>query len=184
MGKGVLTAKQQRFVDEYLLDLNATAAYKRAGYAPKDADVAGPRLLGNVGIAAAVAAAIAARSARTLVATDRVLREHARMAFVNVRDLFTPDLQLVPLRELAEDDSAAIVGLKVKRTATSTTNEKGHTVDTVVTTADVKLEKHGALTTLARHLGIDKLTVADERLDLTRLSTETLKRIRKELGLS
>jgi phage terminase small subunit len=50
-----LTPKQQRFVDEYLIDLNATQAAIRAGYTARNADVTGPRLLGNVGVAAAIA---------------------------------------------------------------------------------------------------------------------------------
>ena len=51
-----LTPKQQRFVDEYLIDLNATQAAIRAGYKADNADVTGPRLLGNVGVAAAIKA--------------------------------------------------------------------------------------------------------------------------------
>lgn len=51
-----LTAKQARFVAEYLVDLNATQAAIRAGYSEKTANQAGPRLLVNVGISAAVAA--------------------------------------------------------------------------------------------------------------------------------
>ena len=58
------------------------------------------------------------------------------------------------LRPLDDDDSAAIVGLKTKRTTTTTTSEKGDY----------------------------KLTVADDRIDLTELSTSTLERIKKELG--
>jgi hypothetical protein len=49
-----LLPRQKLFVAEYLASRNATDAYRKAGYAPKDADVAGPRLLGNVGIAAAI----------------------------------------------------------------------------------------------------------------------------------
>lgn len=43
-----LTPKQQRFVAEYLVDMNATQAAIRAGYSQKTADVQGPRLFGNV----------------------------------------------------------------------------------------------------------------------------------------
>lgn len=50
-----LTAKQQRFVDEYLIDLNATQAAIRAGYKPDNADVTGPRMLGNVRVAEEIA---------------------------------------------------------------------------------------------------------------------------------
>lgn len=50
-----LTPKQQRFVDEYCTDLNATQAAIRAGYTATNADVTGPRMLRNVGIAQAIA---------------------------------------------------------------------------------------------------------------------------------
>ncbi len=51
-----LNDRQAAFVREYLLSGVATDAYVKAGYAPKHADVAGPRLLGNVGVAAHIAA--------------------------------------------------------------------------------------------------------------------------------
>jgi phage terminase small subunit len=50
-----LSARHERFVAEYLVDLNATQAAIRTGYASANADVTGPRLLRNVAIAAAVA---------------------------------------------------------------------------------------------------------------------------------
>lgn len=62
-----LTPKQQRFVDEYLIDLNATQAAVRAGYSEKTADVQGPRLLGNVGVRAAIRAAQVERSKATKI---------------------------------------------------------------------------------------------------------------------
>lgn len=61
---GALTAKQQRFVAEYLIDLNATAAYKRAGYRATDnaAEAAASRLLSNVKVRAAIDVSIEKRS--------------------------------------------------------------------------------------------------------------------------
>lgn len=56
---GSLTAKQQRFVEQYLVDLNATAAYQRAGYATApghSSEAAASRLLSNVKVQAAIAA--------------------------------------------------------------------------------------------------------------------------------
>lgn len=49
-----LTPRQERFVQEYLIDLNATQAAARAGYSQKTAKAIGSRLLTNVAIAAAV----------------------------------------------------------------------------------------------------------------------------------
>ena len=68
-----MTPKQERFVAEYLVDLNATQAAIRAGYAKKSADVEGSRLLANAKVAAAVAAAQAKRSERTEITQDYVL---------------------------------------------------------------------------------------------------------------
>ena len=68
-----LTPKQQRFVEEYLIDLNATQAAIRAGYAKKSADVEGSRLLVNAKVSAAIAAAQAKRSERTEIDADYVL---------------------------------------------------------------------------------------------------------------
>jgi len=69
----MLTPKQQRFISEYLVDLNATQAAIRAGYAKKSADVEGSRLLVNAKVSAAIAAAQAKRSKRTEIDADYVL---------------------------------------------------------------------------------------------------------------
>lgn len=69
-----LTPKQQRFVDEYLVDLNATQAAIRAKYSAKTANEQGARLLANASVQAAIAAALKARSERTRIDQDYVLR--------------------------------------------------------------------------------------------------------------
>ncbi len=66
-----LTPKQERFVAEYLVDLNATAAAERAGY--EHPNKQGPRMLVNIGIAKAIASAQAKRSVRTEITQDYVL---------------------------------------------------------------------------------------------------------------
>ena len=50
-----LNPRQKQFCRLYLVHSNASRAYRDSGYAPKDADVAGPRLLGRVGIQAEIA---------------------------------------------------------------------------------------------------------------------------------
>ena len=69
-----LTDKQARFVQEYLVDANATQAALRAGYSPGTANQQGARLLVNVGVAQAIAEAQKARSERTGITADDVLR--------------------------------------------------------------------------------------------------------------
>ncbi len=68
-----LTAKQARFVAEYLIDLNATQAAIRAGYSEKTASETGYENLRKPQIAEAVQKALAERSERTEVTQDYVL---------------------------------------------------------------------------------------------------------------
>jgi phage terminase small subunit len=85
-----LTARQERFVAEYLIDLNATQATIRAGYSEKGAKVQGARLLVNAGVAKAVAAAKAERSERTEITQDYVL--------TTIRDTIERCRQAEPVR--------------------------------------------------------------------------------------
>src|SRR5438105_8689072 len=97
-----LTAKQRRFVEEYLIDLNATKAAERAGYSAKTANEQGAQLLGNAKIQAAIGAAEEERSERTAVTQDRVLREVAAMAFINLAALFKGGT-LLPIHALPDE---------------------------------------------------------------------------------
>jgi phage terminase small subunit len=73
-----LTAKQQTFVNEYLIDLNATQAAIRAGYSEQTARVTGGENLTKPAIAEAIAKAQAERAERTQIDADWVLRELKR----------------------------------------------------------------------------------------------------------
>jgi len=81
-----LTAKRQRFCDEYLVDLNATQAAIRAGYSPKTAQEQSARLLSNVIVAAYIVSRQAELREKTgitqeeVVSTFRELRDEARDA--------------------------------------------------------------------------------------------------------
>ena len=68
-----MTPKQEAFVREYLIDLNATQAAIRAGYSAKTAGQQGERLLKNVEIAADIQAAMDRRAERTEITADYVL---------------------------------------------------------------------------------------------------------------
>jgi len=69
-----LTAKQQRFVDEYLIDLNATQAAIRAGYTPKYANTNASKLLQNTTIRDMIAKRMAEKEAELIASQDEVLR--------------------------------------------------------------------------------------------------------------
>jgi phage terminase small subunit len=68
-----LSAKQERFVQEYLVDLNASAAILRAGYQSKNPDVDGYKLLVSPSIAILVEKAMEERSKRTGITAEYVL---------------------------------------------------------------------------------------------------------------
>ena len=82
-----LNPKQQRFVEEYLIDLNATQATIRAGYSARGAEVQGFRLLSNAKIKVAIEAAQAARAQRTEISQDMVIREWLAIALANANDV-------------------------------------------------------------------------------------------------
>lgn len=108
-----LTDKQQRFVDEYLIDLNATQAAIRAGYSTKTATEQGSRLLSNVKVRACIDEKMAELSRRTGVNQERIIRELARIAFVNPTEVVNMNDATV-LADASEDDTAAIASVKVK----------------------------------------------------------------------
>lgn len=74
-----LTPKQQRFVEEYLIDLNATQAAIRAGYSAKTAKQQGQRLLTNVDVSEAVQRQISARSEKLAIDAEYVLRQAVKL---------------------------------------------------------------------------------------------------------
>lgn len=148
-----LTAKQERFVAEYLIDLNATQAAIRAGYSPDTARDIGCENLTKPNIANAIAIAMAERSKRTGINQDRVVQELAKIAFLNAADLIdTEDASVLP--DANRDDLACIQSVKVK----SMDGEKGSSIEREVKLAD----KMKALELLGKHLGMFKDNVAVE----------------------
>lgn len=172
MKKRGLTPKQRLFVDEYLKDLNATQASIRAGYSAKTAEQQGPRLLGYVGIAEAIAKRMKAREQRTEITQDRVLREYARLAFLDPAKLFDESGRPMSIQQMDEDTRRAIVGVDV---ATVGNADMGVGEVLKIRLAD----KKGALDSVARHLGMfnDKLD-----LNLTGPLAERLARARQRNG--
>lgn len=140
-----LTARQARFVEEYLVDLNATQAAIRAGYSARRASEIGYTLLQKSTVQSAIEAAQRERSARTGITADRVVREIAKLALSNLADVMTWDengASLIHSAQLSPDAAAAIAEISDTRT------ERGGTLK-------VKLHnKVAALEQLAKHVGL------------------------------
>ena len=126
-----LNEKQKRFADEYLIDLNATQAAIRAGYSPRSAAEQASRLLKNAKVRAYIDERMAELSRRTGVNQERILRELARIAFVNAPDLI--NMEDATIREDATiDDMAAITSVRVKVIPT----ENGQGIEREIRLAD------------------------------------------------
>lgn len=82
-----IESRQQRFIDEYLIDLNATQAAIRAGYSEKTANEQGARLLANVSVRSAIAEAQKKRAERTGITAERALAEVWKIATADPREL-------------------------------------------------------------------------------------------------
>ncbi len=150
-----LTDKQQRFVDEYLIDLNATQAAIRAGYSVRTANEQGAQNLAKLSIQDAISRKMAARSRRTGVNAERVVLELAKVAFAKMTDIVDSNGKIK--EDASPDDLACIESIKYKESD----NEYGGSVEREVKIAS----KLKALELLGKHLGMwsDKFNVTVEK---------------------
>ena len=146
-----LNARQKRFVDEYMIDLNATQAAIRAGYSKKTAYSMGQRLLKNVEVQAEIERRRKALEVRSGVTQERVLQELAAVAFSDAGDfaqvtrvklpgtnIMVKGVSVVETRKLSAAQRAAIAGIKQGRNG-----------------VEVKLlDKLRALELIGKHLGM------------------------------
>ena len=137
-----MTKKQKRFVEEYLIDLNATQAAIRAGYSPETAYSIGSENLKKPEIRACIEKAMAERSKRTGINQDRIIMELAKIGLLNPKDL------------VDFDEATVIASVRVKRFPT----KDGEGIE-----REIKMhDKTKALELLGRHFGMfkDKVEVS------------------------
>ena len=156
-----LTVKQQLFVEEYLVDGNATGAARRAGYSEKSAESIGAENTRKPQIAAAIDAAQLARSEKTKVTQERVIEELAAIAFGDAKDMFDADGNLLNIHDMSPATRARIGTVKVSQRRMVTTDS----VQVESHLAEIKVvPKETALNLLGRNLGMwrDKMEVSGE----------------------
>ena len=164
-----LTARQERFASEYLIDLNATQAAIRAGYAKKGARVEGVRLLINARVAEAVAKGRAKQEQRAEIEADDVIRELVKIGFANMADYvrIMPDGDpTIDLGSLTRDQFAAVGEVTVE----DFMDGRGDDARAVRRVKFKLADKRAALVDLGRHFALftDKQTVTThdgDRLD-------------------
>jgi len=153
-----LTAKQDQFCKEYLVDLNATQAAIRAGYSEKTANVIAAENLSKPYIAERVAELKEERSKRTEITIDRVLNELAMIGFSDIAELVEIEEggMIIAKRfdEIPDGKTRILKAIKEDRIIRETPNGKEMIVhDKIRYEAWDKLK---ALELLARHLGMLK----------------------------
>jgi phage terminase small subunit len=142
-----LNMQQTIFVIEYVKSRNATQAAIKAGYSDKTAASAGYRLLRNVYIQAEIERRLDDLAAAANVTVERVLKERARIAFFDPRNLFDDTGAPIPVQSLDDDSAAAIAGLDVVT--------QGGTDGAAGVVMKIKIaDKNAALTALEKHLGM------------------------------
>ena len=165
-----MTPKEERFVQEYLIDLNAARAARRAGYSARSARTIGPRLLKRPAVRDALAAARQAQAERGEVSAERVVRELARIAFASSDQFLDWGPAGVSLRDktlLSPDQHAAIAEVSHNGTAFK-----------------LKLhDKMAALDKLARHLDLYGEARADALADREVVELSDTERFQRLLGL-
>lgn len=147
----MLTPKQERFVQEYVVDLNATQAAIRAGYSEDTAYSQGQRLLKNVEVQSFVEKARNEQAKRTGVTADTILFELLRIARSDLGQAFDDNGNLLPIKEIPEDVRRAISGVETFE------EFDGHGVERVKIGETRKLkfwDKTRALELLGKHLGL------------------------------
>lgn len=156
-----MTDAQKRFCDEYLIDLNATRAYKVAySRCKKDetANVNGSKLLRNTKVQEYISKKMKEREKRTEITQDMVIKELAKIAFLDIRKLYTENGQLKNIADMDSETAGAISSLETLEEYEGYGDDREKIGDT----QKVKLlDKTKALELLGRHLGIfnDKMDV-------------------------
>jgi phage terminase small subunit len=149
---------QRRFVEEYVVDLNAKAAYVRAGYKSAAPGPNASRLVARPHISNAIDYELKLLRERSFVRADRVLVELARVAFGDIRDIYDENGNLRPIKDLDPEVSAAIASIKI---VAQKENEDGSYSPVLEIKRHDKIQ---ALTLLCKHLGIagDNLKVSGD----------------------
>ena len=148
-----ITPKQQRFVSEYLIDLNATQAAIRAGYSPRTAKQMGTENLAKPVLAAAIQKAMADRGKRTEIEADDVIRELAKIGFANMMDytrVTDEGEMVVDLSKITREQAAAIGEVTVE----DFMDGRGDDARAVRRVRFKLADKRAALVDLGRHFAL------------------------------
>ncbi len=144
-----LTAKQERFCQEYLIDSNGSKAAARAGFSERSAGMAASRMMKNDNIRAKIDELLEKREKEAIVTASLVLKELLLIAKTDIADAYDQNGNLKSIHEIPEDTRRAIAGIKVFEEFEGFGKERKK----IGETRELKLwNKPEALELLGRHL--------------------------------
>lgn len=147
----MLNFKQKRFAEEYLIDMNATAAAKRAGYSSKTSRAIGMENLTKPDIRKYIQERQKVLQDKLQITQERVLQEYARIAFFDIRKIYSDDNTLVSIKDMSDDVAACLSGVEVDEIFSGVGKDR----EIIGNTTKVKLaNKIAALDSLGKHLGL------------------------------
>lgn len=157
-----MNAKQQRFVQEYLIDLNGTQAAIRAGYSRRTANEQAVRLLADISIKAAVKEAQDARAKAAGITAERVLSELAKIGFSDIRKAIAWQANVIGMVEDEDGSERLAVSNQVQVVnSTDIDDLTAAAISEISQTAQggIKIkfhDKRAALVDIGRHIGMFK----------------------------
>jgi phage terminase small subunit len=141
----LLNDRQELFCQEYLVDLNGSAAAVRAGYSEKGSRVAASKLMDRLEVRQRIQELMNERTERVQVTADEVLQELLAIAKVDINAIFGPSGELLPISEIPEATRRAIASVDVYKDFTEGVE--------IGETKKIKLwDKLRALELLGKHL--------------------------------
>lgn len=176
-----MTPKQEAFVREYLIDLNATKAAIRAGYSARTAEWIGPRLVTQSHVASAIAAARQKRLERTEIDADWVLKRLESEASADLSDLYDKVGNLKPVHEWPKVWRTGLVaGIETVQERDGTDADG---VPVYVTVRKVKLADRTKIVELVgKHVGVQAFAERLKVEDVTDRAAQMRQARAKRLG--
>ena len=155
-----LTPKQEKFCIEYLKDFNATQAAIRAGYSEKTAAVIGAENLIKPNILEFIQSIRERDANNAEITRQKVINEYSKLAFFDIRKIFTVDGGLMPIKDIDDESAAAIAGIE-------SYDEKVPNTEIVLgTLRKVKIsDKRAALDSLCKVLGYNSPEKSEIKFD-------------------
>jgi phage terminase small subunit len=152
MGKnGKLTAKEAKFVEEYLVDLNASAAARRAGYSEKTANRIAFQNLSKVHIQEALTFARQELSVKSGITPEMVIKARGNIAFFDIAECYTDDGSLKHIHDIPKETRLAMSGLESEEIFAGRGDDRVY----IGQAKKVKFwDKNRALEALEKHFGL------------------------------